>query len=302
MNNTDFQTTFAKIFGFKQSYQSIEDFDQASENPDNFILGERGFWQYKTLRGLSQIDETDMTQFQNAFIYHFMRSPLVGPDQEAWQKATEVNLQLAQKVFSVTDSPVGYGPEFPDEPVHSIIHCRHCLMLTLLLDTIGTDRRLRVLEIGGGFGNMVRILKSHDLVDNWTIFDLDFVCEAQAHFIKENFPELQVNRNSYDPRPGNINLIDQHHRNIIRRELAAADVLIGTHSWSELPLDDFLWYYDALLPLAEHLLYATQVRWPSPELTRKKLNYIEKMMMPQVKVLTEQDNVELFVFSRNDND
>ena len=48
-------------------------------------------------------------------------------------------------------------------------------MLTLLLDTIGTDRRLRVLlEIGGGFGNMVRILKSHDLVDNWTIFDLDF--------------------------------------------------------------------------------------------------------------------------------
>ena len=75
MNNTDFQTTFAKIFGFKQSYQSIEDFDQASENPDNFILGERGFWQYKTLRGLSQIDETDMTQFQNAFIYHFMRSP-----------------------------------------------------------------------------------------------------------------------------------------------------------------------------------------------------------------------------------
>ena len=146
MNNTDFQTTFAKIFGFKQSYQSIEGFDQASENPDNFILGERGFWQYKTLRGLSQIDETDMAQFQNAFIYHFMRSPLVGPDQEAWQKATEVNPELAQKVFSVTDSPVGYGPEFPDKPVHSIIHCRHCLMLTLLLDTIGTDRRLRVVR------------------------------------------------------------------------------------------------------------------------------------------------------------
>ena len=75
-------------------------------------------------------------------------------------------------------------------------------MLTLLLDTIGTERRLRVLEIGGGFGNMVRILKSHDLVDNWTIFDLDFVCEAQAHFIKQNFPDLQVHRNSYDPRPG----------------------------------------------------------------------------------------------------
>ena len=43
MNNTDFQTTFAKIFGFKQSYQSIEDFDQASENPDNFILGSAAF-------------------------------------------------------------------------------------------------------------------------------------------------------------------------------------------------------------------------------------------------------------------
>ena len=240
MNNTDFQTTFAKIFGFKQSYQSIED-DQASENPDNFILGERGFWQYKTLRGLSQIDETDMAQFQNAFIHH---SPCVllswVPIKRLGKRRPEVNPEFAQKVFSVTDSPVGYGPEFPDRPVHSIIHCRHCLMLTLLLDTIGTDRRLRVLEIGGGFGNMVRILKSHDLVDNWTIFDLDFVCEAQAYFIKENFPELQVNRNSYDPRPGNINLIDQHHRNIVRRELVGADVLIGTHSWSELPLDDFL--------------------------------------------------------------
>ena len=65
-------------------------------------------------------------------------------------------------------------------------------MLTLLLDTIGTDRRLRVLEIGGGFGNMVRILKSHDLVDNWTIFDLDFMCEAQAHFIKGIFLNFKL--------------------------------------------------------------------------------------------------------------
>ena len=113
-------------------------------------------------------------------------------------------------------------------------------MLTLLLDTIGTDRRLRVLEIGGGFGNMVRILKSHDSSITGPSSTSILCVKREAHFIKENFPELQVNRNSYDPRPGNINLIDQHHRNIVRRELVGADVLIGTHSWSELPLDDFL--------------------------------------------------------------
>ena len=298
MSDSSFQKAFAKIFGFRSVYSTLEEFDQASEDSNSFETGEKGFWLYKTLRGKSLVDEISMEEFQHAFIYHFMRSPLVGPDQEAWNKAVELGAELAQDVFAVTDSPVGYGDAFPKEPVHSIIHCRHCLMLTLLFSVIGRNRPLKVFEVGGGFGNMVRIVNQLGLVDNWTIFDLDFVCDAQAYFIQENCPQLTINRNSYDSRSGTVNIIDQHHRNIIKRELEPADVMIGTHSWSELPLDDFLWYYDALLPLSGNLLYATQVRWPSPELTRKKLDYISEVMTAQKRITTENENVEMFVFAR----
>lgn len=151
-------------------------------------------------------------------------------------------------------------------------------MLTSFFHVIGTNTPIKVFEIGGGFGNMLRIVDTLGLVDNWTIFDLDFVCDAQAYFIKQTCPELTINRNSYDNSPGTVNLIDQHHRNIVKRNLEPADVMIGTHSWSELTLNDFLWYYDAILPLTSNLLYATQVKWPSPELTRKKLEYIRKSL------------------------
>ena len=74
MNNTDFQTTFAKIFGLSKAIKDRGASTKLARIPITSFSGSAAFGNTNA-GGLSQIDETDMAQFQNAFIYHFMRSP-----------------------------------------------------------------------------------------------------------------------------------------------------------------------------------------------------------------------------------
>ena len=145
---------------------------------------------------------------------------------------------------------------------------------------------------------MARMAHRLGLVDNWTIFGLDFVCEAQAYFLSETCPQLRVSRNQYDAASGAVNLIDQHHCNTIKRELEPADVLIGK-ALGTLPLDGFLYYYDALLPLSGHLLYAAPAGQSALENAEEKVGYIEKIMDVEKKLTTRDGQLEMSVFTRH---
>jgi hypothetical protein len=299
MSDESFKHAFAELFGFKEVFDTLEDYDRASEDPASFKNSCRGLIQYKMLRGPVLAKDVSMESFQQAPVYHFLSAPLVGPDRDAWEQAIELDAELAADVFAITDSPVGHADAFPSEPFHSECHSKHGLMMTLLLSVIGRRRPLKVIEVGGGFGNMARITHRLGLVDNWTTFDLDFVCDAKAYFLGETCPQLRVNRNQYDPSLGAVNLIDQHHCNTIKRELEPADILIGSEALGTLPLDSFLYYYDALLPLSGHLLYAAPAGASSIEDAGDKMRYIEKIMEPEKKLITRDGQLEMFVFTRH---
>ena len=299
MSDDSFKQAFADLFGFKEVHDTLEAFDRAGEDPDSFHHAFSGLIQYKMLRGPMLAQDVAMASFQQAPVYQFIRAPLTAPDRDAWEQAIELDADIANDVFAITDSPVGHGDAFPSEPVHSESQCTQGLMLTLLLHVIGRRRPLKVFEVGGGFGNMARMIQRLGLLDNWTIFGLDFVCDAQAYFLRETCPQLRISRNQYDSASGAVNLIDQHHGNIIKQELEPADVLIGGKALGTLHLDAFLYYIDALLPLSGHLLYANPTGPCALEDSPEKLRFIEKVMESERQITTRRGDLEISVFTRH---
>ena len=75
-----------------------------------------------------------------------------------------------------------------------------------------------------------------------------------------------------------------------------ADVAIGTHSWSELPWDLFLSYFNAIVPRVKYILYATQPDFPSTAIVNKKLELFKRHYDVVVEKKTENGRSHNYVF------
>ena len=270
------------------------------------------------------------TRFSEEPVFRFFHPSAMFPtDPNALALARGVNSQLAEALLAVGDSAVGYIPELlaathpPDEPTMNT--CRHIKRLTLLLHQLQTDgvvslgraekrgrswRSLRIAELGGGNGNMARLVGTTPSLGfaSWTIFDFPVMTRLQRWYLEQtlNPDRYDVVQNS-EPRPaterksrGLVRLVDTHNFWSHLAELDATvenasgvddndgtagasagewDVLIASHSWSELPLDTFRMYLAALGGRYRYLLYCTQVEWPSAEEVNQKLKLLTQVRL-----------------------
>ena len=282
------------------------------------------------------------TRFSEEPVFRFFHPSLMFPaDPAALALARGVNADLAEALLAVGDSSVGYIPELlaathpPDQPTMNT--CRHIKRLTLLLHQLQADRlvgssktrawrSLRVAEIGGGNGNMARLVGAAPSLGfaSWTIFDFPVMSRLQAWYLEQTLgsgggggsPQprrYDVVRNlerqpgkppqrkrsgsaavAEDGRRGAVRLVDTRNFWSHLAELDAAaqpgpgsasnsesgagdadwDVLIASHSWSELPLETFRMYLAALGGRYHYLLYCTQVEWPTSEEVGQKLRLL----------------------------
>ena len=202
---------------------------------------------------------------------------------------------------------------------------QHALLLTLLLDAVRAREdtpwgSLSYIEIGGGWGNMARTVHGAFGLRRWTILDVPEVSELQVWYLNRTVggAGALVLHNAVEggaaaaaeeahgrgPLPAAVlNCVDADHKNtwaagaLGRR---GADVLIATHSWSELALDDFYWYAIAVLPKVRFLLYATQLGngTITAQHVQRKLDTIGEWMEPIAQHKTEGGTVLNVVFAR----
>ena len=226
-------------------------------------------------------------------------------------------------------SNVGLSQKNHNQYVCNLMSCRHVYMLTFAYDTLASNGykhqeldKLNILEIGGGYGNQLHMALQAFGFASFTSFDLDYVQRFQSFFVLKNNQIIQkrviqihhydVNiRNQNENNHGildNVNNIffvpssNVNHWRYFAKHPVTYDLLIATHSLSELPMEDFLMYFYALLH-DDHMgvrwvVYSTSIVDPNPKESKEKLNIILSKYEIVEKFYTEHYTVAHYVLRR----
>ena len=153
--------------------------------------------------------------------------------------------------------------------------CRHIKRLTLLLHQLQMDGLvsskehgwdgLDIAEIGGGNGNMARLVAKALGFHQWTIFDFPVMADLQEWYLKRTLAPIAVARNPVAAKTATdthrVRLVDtehlwQHLHHVVTTVADGFtwDALVASHSWSELPMDTFHMYFAALSERVRYIL------------------------------------------------
>ena len=112
---------------------------------------------------------------------------------------------------------------------------KHIFILTLLFNEIGTEFN-KIIEIGGGFGNILRLMEDTIKFKEYNIVDIPHIIELQQFYLKNELSNNTLKK---------INFFDCYKSNIIINE--EIDLVLGLHSLSELSWDFFKKYFDEII-------------------------------------------------------
>lgn len=201
-----------------------------------------------------------------------IKSQYYDVDQEAINIAKLTDRLLAEEYLKKEKPLTGYSSPNKFVPLDSV-DSRHIMMNTIIFSKLGKDVK-NIVEIGAGFGNWIRL--NHDIINfnKWTMVDLEFVSKLQRWYVNQTIPNNKAQFVSIDTDSTWINNVEP------------IDLVIGSHSLSEISLDIFTMYYDKVFPHTQYLFYAAHKSQPSKELLRTKLNMISE----KFKVITEVES------------
>jgi len=194
-------------------------------------------------------------------------------DQEAIDIAKTTNKLLAEQYLKKEKPLTGYSSPAEFIPLDTV-DSRHIMMNTIIFSKLGKDVN-NVVEIGAGFGNWIRLNNNIINFNKWTMVDLEFVSKLQKWFVNETMPN--------DHRAQFVS-IDTDNKWI--NNIEPIDLVIGSHSLSEISLDIFNMYYDRIFPHTRYLFYAAHKVQPSKELLHTKLNMLSK----KFNIITEVES------------
>lgn len=280
MTDLGYRDAFTALFGFTDAHPTFHDAHRASTSMRSFRRGPSDFWRYKATVGNAFVDHAQLEHFQHDDLFHFCTARDFGRDEEALAAARSRAPARLDALLAIGDAPLGYRPGALPAGVPTLFHTRHCAQLAFLLhhlEKLGDPTKLHFLEIGGGFGNVVRLLGRHSGFGSWTIFDMPFMTQLQRWYLQHTLPDHPQQHDDYGVLNGGaIRCVDTEHRNEFVDEFPGADVLVSTHAWSELSDDDFVWYLRNLLPKVQHVLYAAAAEFPSLEVTQRRLDRLSR--------------------------
>lgn len=202
-------------------------------------------------------------------------------DENALRLAQEHNAVLCQKYISLEKPRLGYK-NLAYHPC-DVVDSRHIMMSTILFSFL-KNNEYNVVEIGGGFGNWARLNLPVVPIKSWTIIDLPFVSELQQWYLKNALSEDDFSRMRFLLNTDSTADID-------------VDVVIGTHSLSELSWNDFLSYMP-IINRSRYLFYSYHINYPSSALTNIKLEYLKQSYNIIVNIKSENDFVSNMILEK----
>ena len=212
------------------------------------------------------------------------------PDNEAIEIAKGIDSDLYTKYFInhlKTVEKLGYGSSV--DSTNWNYECndsRHIMMSICLFSNIKSIENARIVEIGGGFGNFLRVNYNLQKFKSWDIIDLPHIGELQKWFLqKSHVPSGVYNIISADSTPS-----------------FESDIVIGTHSLSELSWDIFAQYFACIVKRTTYLLYSYHVTRPSEPLIRRKRDMIDSEFDCIADIPSEGGWVRNCVFIRKSGD
>ena len=205
-------------------------------------------------------DGPDLENFRFARdIYGFCVN-IGNTDEQALNYARNINEDLSKKFLNQPKSLIGYKGRENEYVKIDDLDSKHIMQLTFLLDNNKTDYS-KVVEIGGGFGNMCRLSNNIISYESWDIIDLPHMLELQRYYLKNEIKDISK-----------INFIDAHSNK--KYTNTDIDLVIGTHSVSEFSWDIFINYFNNVISKSKYFYIGYNKNCPSPHLIDMKLKYI----------------------------
>lgn len=218
--------------------------------------------------------------FRSDPAFHFLRpvgDQVYDIDSEALQISNSINEKLTTSYLQVKKPTLGYEniPYFPLDK----LDCRHIMMSTILFNYVKAPKI--ITEIGGGFGNWARLNIENSHIQQWNIIDLPFVQALQKWYLSDCAKEhyYKINFLTLD-------------------SVVKSDVIIASHSLSELSWRDFMSYMP-LLNETQYLFYARHKDYPNPELSEIKLDVLKLKFRIIEQIKSENGNVDNIIFEKS---
>lgn len=190
-------------------------------------------------------------------------------DEEALTIAKSQDEDLFQCYVNKPKPLIGYSSEEKYVALDTI-DSRHIMMNTMIFSHLGKTVG-NVVEIGAGFGNWMRL--NEDIIDfkSWTMIDLGFVSRLQEWYINQTVSNKELARYISIDRVDDLYIFEEWAKD------ADIDLIIGSHSLSEISIDMFKVYYETILPKTKYFFYATHKSQPSKSLVSLKLDMLSEM-------------------------
>jgi hypothetical protein len=207
------------------------------------------------------------------------------PDHEALGIAVMHDPKFVLDCLSKPKPMLGYGNP-ADFCAVDMIDSRHIMMIAMLKKWLPDATDLRIVEIGGGFGNWARLCEGQIDYRAWTIIDMPFVSRLQDWYLRSLLQDF-----------GKIALIDTERYPAWKHQCERFDLAIAAHSMSEFAFPDFYDYFENIVMKSKYFFYATHLSYPAPTMVREKLATIERHFRCLVTVKSEQDTVGNYLYA-----
>ena len=183
-----------------------------------------------------------------------------GPtDNQSLYFANKINNELCEKFKNQPKGLTGYKGNENKYIKYDDLDSKHICQLTFLFNKLNITNYDRIVEIGGGFGNMCRLCNNIVSYNNWDIVDLPHMLELSNYYLQNEIKNISK-----------INFINAYS-NINYNNI---DLVIGTHSVSEFSWDVFYNYFQSIISKSKYFYMGYNKNCPSPDLINKKINFI----------------------------
>jgi len=233
---------------------------------------------------------TDLDSLFSSFrsqrdIYGFTENMDVPPDEEAIRLAQDINTTLYNEYVSLLNGrkAVGYDGSSNTYASYNNLDSRH-IMMSVFLFTRLPEPISTIIEIGGGYGNWFFVNRNQPFT-SWTTIDLPHVGQLQQWYLRE----INVDTSRWH----SVSAYDYSDY------VKPVDLIIGTHSLSELAFPIFYDYFQKVILNSKYLLYCHHIRLPSPELISAKQKLIESQFTLIDSFISEGGCVANCLYKRN---
>ena len=198
-------------------------------------------------------------------------------DIDSLEIASKINPKLYDYYMSLPKPHYGYGKD-PTTPYRRIDFCdSHHIMMSTIIANQGRKFK-RIIEIGAGYGAMIRLNEEVLDFEEWIDIDRPFVLDLAETYLETTMVEFkQLEKIKY------VSAYDYPEME--------SDLVIGAHSISELSMDDFMDYYEKIIKKTKYFFYATHINNCGEEMLTKKLEIISRDFTLKGGVVSEGGGV-----------